>query len=591
MQFNQNPLYLTKNQKIIAPLSKSFSFYLFKIIFFFVIGMNTIYSQERTVISDRSTSQSMLCEEPNYRFMINDSLFVSGKTIYYCPDMFPLVVTVVDLNKIPISDTGAVWTRDSKGGTINNSYGDHSQILISQDSFINDKGERVQFVKFEVKFKTSSGIDVPAMNLSVHLLVNNIIIDKEESEKHRYSFDRNEIKEYPYYGDGKPYKFLTKEQSDKVNLKSLKGKDATLTKMAKYKPITKFEFSPDESNELGLKYKGGLNQDSVYVFACDTIKLFKTDVFPEKELHVNIYTLAETDDDVANYCITDRTGDGKINAQDSTGYFMPDCKTRITSATHECILPGPDGSLDLFNSPTFWVNKDNNVNKDRDSFYYESIGKLHTRKIFAGSDKFCNEMPMANDTANHADITSKITIMTDSLNIVYNEVGIKVRLNYLGIKYFNFDSSEDNGKGKIAKIDNLSEQKFVHLQLFGGQNIDTMNYASTSTLFFVPEMIGVKGRATSGKINQSFQNIVNSCFYDAVTFTAKTIAHELGHARFGLFHPDGTHCIPKSNDNGYKYNGLEIPVISDTFNLMNSGCFPSGLILRRFQWKIIHSKI
>jgi hypothetical protein len=554
------------------------------ITFILLAPIFTINAQQRDV-GNRNNQQFMECSNNEYGFLIDGKIYFSNDQIYYCPDRFPIIITAVDKNGVPISDVNAKWEIEDKIGSIEESYGDHAQIRINENNLLNQR------VKFKVTYKVSNN-DEETLRLRLHRLTY-LDVDEKSSESTRtYSFDENKIATYPYHGDGKPYAFYLSNNIDPVRFST---EHPNRLKMAKFKPISKINTVADDKGEsLNINYTQSSYPDSVYLLACDTVRIAKLDIYPPKTLDVNIYTLAETDDDIANYCINKDGDNIPYENGDVDGSLKPDCKTKIDSKDWECVLPGPDGSLDLFNNLKSWRRKDNNASLDFDTLQGpENLN--HLRKVYAGNDKFCNVRPLPNDTADYEDVSSKIIQISQNLNSIYNKVGVTINLNYLGVKYFNFDSSNDNGNGErdTADIYNNAEQRYVHLQLFGGQSIVSLNIAPVTTLFFVPKMKGVYGRATAGTVDTTIQNIAHSFFVDANTFRIKTIAHELGHARFGLWHPDGSYCKKNSGDDAYKYNGLKKPTNKndDPLNLMNSGCFPSGNLLRRFQWKIIHSKI
>lgn len=91
----------------------------------------------------------------------------------------------------------------------------------------------------------------------------------------------------------------------------------------------------------------------------------------------------------------------------------------------------------------------------------------------------------------------------------------------------------------------------------------------------------INGRATLFGKNSAAINVTNG----APTF--RTIPHEIGHARYALRHPD----------EDWMKDGLNGPVNSDQYNLMNSGplfqSHPVGSIsdfrIRRYQWRKIQT--
>lgn len=505
--------------------------------------------------------------------MINGHYYNNGEQLYFCPELFPIIVTAVTQDSMPITDTSAIWSAGE--GTIDAIYGDHSVIRINENGLNNED---------EVAFSVAIDQDGLIENIGITIKkITKLELDIKESEKHKkYSFDDNKIKQYPYYGDGKPYKFMAYNQSDTI---IIKADHINKLKMANFKPMNKFNYTASTSKVLNIEHTGNTVPDSVYVIACDTIKQFKADIYQEKTLHVNIYTLAETDDDIANYCISDRNNDGKIDSKDSIGYFKPDCVTRIDSKNWECVLPGPDGSLDLFNSQNHWKRKDNNTSKAIDSIFVVSNQQLHTMKIFAGNDKFCNARPLPRDTADYPAISSgEITEIENNLNTIYNQVGINVVVHNKGTLFTNFDNYKDDNK--IDSTNLGEEQQYFHVMTYGDSY---GNYVKldTTTVFFVKDMLKVNGRATGSvkTINGNYSNLGNTSIIDHGTYNERTIAHEIGHGKFYLFHPDENKTI-----------GQKALVKNDVTNFMNSGTlyFNNGYpsiekhIVRRYQWKLIY---
>jgi hypothetical protein len=545
----------------------------------------SLYAQVRPN-HNRAASQIIACASSEYGFMIEGKYYKDNQILFFCPDKFPLIITAVSSDSIPITDINALWK--PKKCVIDTAYGDHSVIRIEGSGLQN------QIAEFEVKFK--AGPKNETLNLTIKRITLLEIDNTLSARDKKYSFDDNRIKDYPFYGDGKPYKFIAASQTDSLSF--IPDHDNKL-KMTKFKPIGKFNYTVPKKRVLHLQHAGALPIDSIYVIACDTIKQVKVDIYPQKTLHVNLYTLAETDDDIANYCI-DKDGDGKpYETGDVDGSLLPDCKTPISSSSHECVLPGPDGSLDLFNNITpFWTNKDNDIFKSIDSITIVA-NQNHLRKIYAGSDKFCNERPLPKDTASYPVLsTAEINKISNNLNLIYNQVGINVIANYKGLKYVNFDSHTDDNIIETSPL--RFEHNYVHVQWFGG-NLATYVEADTTTVWITNNLDNhtLKGIASGVPVNNPLtklnSNLGNSVFIDYLKFENRTISHEIGHARFYLFHPDVT---TDCGGNGWSNNGLINPVNSDAKNFMNSGCTQflfttsiNNFIIRKYQWKKIHQKI
>lgn len=287
---------------------------------------------------------------------------------------------------------------------------------------------------------------------------------------------------------------------------------------------------------------------------------------------VEIYTLCESDDDVINYCSTNP-------------HLMPDCTTPIASATHECILPGADLTLDRYLDHAFWRQRDNDLSKPSDILDYTNQ-RLHELKIRPSYDNatgryFCNKRPQPNNIAPCPDLLTPVELSTlqSDLNTIYNQAGITVEVADKGHKNFNFDLSttEDNSLS-------YQEQLRLHWAFIGYQGpFDNNMQKSENTIIWrindIPSSEGsaINGRATGFGTNSVAINIGNG------TPTFRTLSHEIGHAKYDLRHPD----------EDWMKDELKGPVNNDQHNMMNSGpifqAHPVGSIsdfrIRRYQWE------
>jgi hypothetical protein len=515
---------------------------------------------------ERSGSQNVICESSSsYGFLVDGVYFTSGKNVSICGDKFPVHIVAVTSNKVHVNDPEMVWVQAN--GTYSPSNGQAEDFIYLD--YLSSEGK----LKLQYSLPNNQGASI-----TIHQLHK---VEIKKSETTKYAFDDNKIPEYPYYDDGKPYKFLAAGKSDNVVM------DVNVLAPASY-PLTLFRDQKlnysKKSNILTLSQRNAANTDSIYMMACDTIDVMKVDIYPEKTLDVNIYTLAETDDDIANYCIDKNRINGPYEAGDVDGSLMPDCKTPISSPNHECILPGPDGSLDLFNKVNpFWIDKDNDKSKPRDSILLPS-NQTNLLKIYAGTDLFCNERPLKHDTSAYP-IIKEETLNQIKLNLdsIYSQCGISFKIHFKGVRYTNFDSKIDDNT-----INDPIEQFYIHNQLFGGDVKDFVRVQTTSVIF-VDSMTGVYGRATGNQmldsVTQEHSNMANTVMINNKIFNKRTIAHEIGHGKYYLFHCD--------DSSGIEFNGLK-NVNFDKKNFMISG-YNSDLniplkdyMVRKYQWKLIH---
>lgn len=150
-------------------------------------------------------------------------------------------------------------------------------------------------------------------------------------------------------------------------------------------------YSPDHDKDFYLRmhsYTGNPEQ-IIDINLCNDIDLAQANVYPNKTLTVEVYTVCESDDDKVNYCVD---ANGKYN-----GYLKVNCIYSIDSPDFVCIDPGEDGSLDLFYYALNdqWTKPVDN-NKDVDSLSIYNTSNFHTSKVHAGSNLYCNSEPIEN---------------------------------------------------------------------------------------------------------------------------------------------------------------------------------------------------
>lgn len=494
----------------------------------------------------------------------------------------PQQIQIVKNNGDNISPASVSWDNnpnvlvdpnDFTIGTITDSLG---------DNFGNDGEEDIEVrmmivgndkpVKLKFKLRTIYEID------------DGELMHDKNHDKNFAGYDENKISVYPGSETGEPWLYLRTYGLSFLYFKpNHRGKKESVLDALNFKvsPNTG-NYSPDHDKDFYLRmhsYTGNPEQ-IIDINLCNDIDLAQANVYPNKTLTVELYTVCESDDDKVNYCVD---ANGKYN-----GYLKANCIDSIDSPDFVCIDPGDDGSLDLYFPSlenNFWKESDIDLNKATDSLMYTDINFLHTLNILAGDDLYCNTIPMQQEIECPELLTEEeIQKIEDNLNTIYNQGGISnIVVNYNGYKNLNFDvSKEDN------KLDPSIEAIFTHLQEYGGSLINLNspfpNNENQVLIYLVNEIDGARGLANQYYKDLAFINLKNQ--------RNSTISHEIGHALYGLVHPDGA---------DYEENGLQDTTTQDFYNVMNSGkLFNSDNKLnkttkkieefkvRKYQWTKIH---
>lgn len=333
--------------------------------------------------------------------------------------------------------------------------------------------------------------------------------------------------------------------------------------------------------------------------------LFAIDISAPKSLFVKLHILCDSDDDYENYCVNkDQEDPPRSGNHDYDGSLLSDCITPIDSLdepdSFECINRGPDGTLDLFQEvriDEYWKErKDNNILKPVDSLYIE-LDNLSNLRILPSVDTsgnhFCNSRPVTSPSDWNQDIdgdgeldafvsmcpdpaTYDIEQITKDLNIVYSDIGYTINVDNNGVTAKNFNSSS-------KAMNNLNEQMNFHISQVGGIITDPKT-ADTTIIWLVDNLNNLRGRANGDNDKVVYNTLMINTNMDVM----RTVAHELGHAAFNLYHP---------NDSGSLNDGFENgPTDDDKFNLMNSRYIYNtetthniyNYRIRKYQWKTIH---
>ena len=313
-------------------------------------------------------------------------------------------------------------------------------------------------------------------------------------------------------------------------------------------------------------------------------KIYEIETYLARTVSIDLYTLQESDDDEANYCI-DKNGNGiPWESGDVDGSLLKSCKVtdKIMSTDHVCINSGPDGSIDLYayHTSANWIHPLDAI-----------VGKgHHSAKVIASTDLECQTIPnriVPGDPSTYPPrldpVPTGINVakLQQDLNTIYKKLGISVNVNYHGVISANFDSFLDDNI-----LTGKQEQARYHIQNFGG-----IPKAGNSVAWIVNDLYkeadtGGKNKFRSRGRGTGFKD--NTLTLNYSILVDRTFSHELGHAKFDLGHPDDDHA----------HDGLENSHSGDNYNFMNSGKIYSSSVhnislhrLRQYQWEKIFSNL
>ncbi len=525
-----------------------------------LITMTSIYAQHDGS-SSREPDEVCYKHEAldlGYYIKLNGTLYNNWESAFICES--DLVANIeIFYNESEAAVQGSNWDWSNCDCTGQNSA--YASIAIGD--FVSDK------LTIEVTFKEEQ-VGHPnystfvTLKLYVYLITNVAINDKATHAIVQYAYDENSFPDYPIfvnsnatYGSTSPWKFIPNGLTDKITITGhknlLKGASIT-TKDINNMTSSSLSYNPT-GQELDIHHIGPPGAElNLKTELCSSNILLNTDTYPMKTISIDVYSLAESDDDQVNYCLSDRSK-------------KKNCMDLITDPNHKCILPGIDGSLDLYNNPT-WV-------KPTDDIYKPNNLIMEVR---AGADLYCNSTPRTNNTSPFLTSLDIVKLQND-LNTVYNSIGLNITLIDKGMVKRNYDSYKDDNKIDAAN----EEHTNFHISEYGG------GPNSPPTCWIVPGLINSANNTTLRGLGTA--SGYRTLYLNEYSNVDRTFSHELGHAYFGLFHPD---------ENGHwQLDNLKSSVSNDYYNLMNSGnIYNTGTThllseykLRRYQWRKIYENL
>ena len=535
-----------------------------------------------------------------------DALLDDGGKIAICESSLPVSIQIEDL----------------AGNNVVSNYWDYSKCKCEPSSptnnvstFINSNkmGERIR-----IFFKNENDDEVE-LEIKINKLEKLKVDIKKSIASSNFGFDFNSHDPYPDKLNDLSWKIIPEGNKDNITVSS-KGQLAE--KYFNYIPFDDNLLLTNVGNkEIEISNLTNLTQGQVYSYTakyCTDKDLINIDVLPPKTVQVDMYTLQESDDDMPRYCVNFIPNNTFFEPGDVRGDLMFDCVTPISSlpneeaVNYECIDKGDDGSLDGFGALQKYINQDNGyAEKDVIINAGENGEIIHNLEIRAGNDKKCNERPLRFENTNgisSLDPTFQdIQQLSDdvianelmSLQSIYAQINVDIQLNYQGLLPFNYDFKEEDNR-----ISSKNEQRYLHALYHYDINIANLSEPINTVVWEVNEIVAdnenIAGLATSDPDNNVTQ-YKNSLTVSRIKSKDRTIAHEIGHAKYGLGHPDGSIDCTAEGENSYLQDGLMSEYNGDKFNFMNSGCMygPESdndelnimdLLVRRYQWLKIHKQ-
>lgn len=494
---------------------------------FFFCAQVVVYGQvERQ--KDSEEDFGVECEIKNYKFRFGEGEDVEyfevgekenkAKKAFVCNKNLPKELTLVDYNSlVPVLAGSFQWKKN--GEFISNT----SNTVSIFTSDLKSTGEMI----IECIYQDASGGEEFSLYLRI---INNEI---EFSSVTPTALDDNNIKAYqflyptPYdeIGSINPaWDFLLKnvdgvEKNLRARIKYAKGENAV------YKNNTfdidddvgQLEINPNQMNQrqvdLGVSfiYPGAFDEDELISVNCCNESDLVFHVGFMKTVDVNLYTVCESDDDLY------------VNPYMSTG-LSPDAV---------CIDGGVDGTIDLMYNKGFIDTLSNG--RKVDTLVYDEIEKKYY--LLAGFDMACTtKKHRHNSTEPHLDCPSDFDVVqeVEYLKEFYALAGIDINFENLFTYNVNFDVEEDDNilegreyssfTKKLHEIDGfptMPEDIYTFLIKELGQSVNNQGQVTTTTLGlafggFGGNLLWLNSRRASGV----------------------TWAHEIGHAKWSLRHPD-----------------------------------------------------
>lgn len=526
-----------------------------------------------STIANSQSCDYLDLESEEVAFILDGYYYKDGSTAIICESSLPLPIELIKRGFGGNVTIDVKWIRGVDENSMNPSTTSITHFS-KQGSFL---GRKYMTNRIEASIVGVKEV----YNFTIQLIEDcSLMVSKSQSVA-GYGVDGNYIEGYPTYNPdpklNKPYKWIPTGGSDEVVLKIKPSNTSIKNHLDIHTPEKNVTADPilDPVGDLTqhtLNHLSGSGNDYDKVHICNhyAYNLVSDDT---KTLDVHLYIVTESDDDYINYC-------------NNNPYLKADCMTALTEYD-SCINPGPDGSLDLY----FDVNRYRNpaaihvydTNLLPIPLYVENSDERHTLevrpiRIESTNTYLCNikeSFLMVSNPKIPAVSNSKKNQIISDLNEVYNQVGIDVTVNFSNISY-NFDSINEDDVLEDLELDLL--QSWLISQNPHLANSEGVFNITTGWIVYGNNNGASEGEATD--IGMNTFSINNS------NHERRAFAHEIGHAKYSLQHPDGIN---------WEVEGLLNSQMLDDFDQENfmlsgeNGTSPEkAFIIRPYHWKLIH---
>lgn len=507
---------------------KSFLFFFFILI----LCKSGIFGQSPMSVSNT------ICKASDYKFKIGAQFYDADKKGYICQNNLPAVVSIYSKKtNLPITATDIKWI-----GQIDGSYGLIYEAMLRESHFgVLDKIVfEVSFtengIKENIKFEISKDLKVLALK---SLNPSSIFDDVKDGSTYikEYWPSHTPSKEKPWIFGGKSATLSVKNKRDKNA-----GKDAykavSVGTSGSGASISPPNFTGDNSN---FNIGQSLNTSGSYPFinSCsnDTVAYIYNQ--GGKNYGIDFIPLEFSQDD-----------------------FLL-LSGNVPSDTSLCVAVGNDGYYtEAFRRQTSNNRGGPSYVSPNDSIIFSSgTGPRHVIKIVAGKDKKCDTSVPT--TSSYTNMIPNLNQWLSECNSIYNQIGVNC------ISIINTT--------KVIPEYNIADNKLDAVELDILHKIG--NLSSNINVFVVDSIAhNVPGQQARGRaLNFGIPTIVMAAFANGFT-----LAHEIGHGKFSLRHPDNdpNHLMEDAPGSG-PYNYYDIN------NFMFSTSNFTIYRVRHYQWKKI----